>query len=56
MINASNYETHAAVLATQWARECGLPPGNLWEPGIVRNMLILHAAFELTKIAMGKDA
>lgn len=28
----------AAALASQFARECGLPAGNLWEPGIARHL------------------
>ena len=27
---------HAAIMAAQFARELGLPPGNLWEPPITR--------------------
>lgn len=49
-------EVRAALLAAQWARQIGLPFGNLWEPGITRNVLrewrelgADEAAWELTE-------
>lgn len=30
----------ATVLAATFAQEMGLPIGNLWEPGIVRNIML----------------
>jgi hypothetical protein len=32
-------DIRAVCLAAAWAQRLGLPPGNLWEPGIVRGML-----------------
>jgi hypothetical protein len=35
----------AAILAAQFAREAGLPPGNKWEPPVTR-----HIAEELERL------
>ena len=32
-------ELYAAMLAAGFAKELDLPAGNMWEPGIARNML-----------------
>ena len=32
-----------AVVVAGWAQQLGLPVGNLWEPGIVRNMERAHS-------------
>jgi hypothetical protein len=32
-------EVRAAMLAAQWAQRLKLPPGNMWEPAITRNLL-----------------
>ena len=32
-------EVNAATLAAMLAQEIGLPPGNMWEPGICRGIL-----------------
>lgn len=36
---ANTPEVRAAMLAASWAQTIGLPPGNYWEPAIVRNVL-----------------
>lgn len=32
-------EVRAAMLAALWAQQIGLPPGNLWEPAVARNVI-----------------
>lgn len=39
MTRASDPRVYAAILASRWAQEIGLPIGNLWEPGIVGPVL-----------------
>jgi hypothetical protein len=39
----SNALAAFALVVARWAQEAGLPPGNLWEPAIVRNMEREHA-------------
>lgn len=36
---SSSPEIRAALLAALWAQRIGLPPGNLWEPAVARNVL-----------------
>jgi hypothetical protein len=39
MTRTSDPRVYAAILASKWAQELGLPVGNHWEPGIAGPLL-----------------